>query len=471
MQRRARSLKTPDKRRSTAKQDRRDAKGLRFCIPHETDEQFDCIMYHFDRLLATPMRLPGKVRYSSKDTFLRLKHGKPPKYFQLLRRSKKKKPSLYPSKTATLKRLLVFTVPDSGEDTCDYLNWYMSTDRVLNRVYRAGDPAIRTYVYTEKGIGANYVKPRALRPEELPRAGDAALLLERSCQVFSASYFTRVETVSDEWKAAMKGLSRKETTRVLCDSPDLRQHDVRVEEELRGWYVGGEDTEDDNKDAAKARAEELRKDNAQAEADAPSRSEKVLGAAQLAAKETSKAAVEAAADAEEVQEQSLHFLKIGVRATKKRKEIARKEADSKKLMEEKKEATLQKRQQKLAEAEAALAADPTNTALKTKVSAARRDVKRQECVVQHAEAEREEAAMRAKDAKKHDDDKRRSLRSAQDMTPEQWAGHKKEERLATETSAQEEREAMAPGKKSGAYLTLGEMPAMGLQPHETRFLG
>ena len=134
-------------------------------------------------------------------------------------------------------------------------------------------------------------------------------------------------------------------------------------------------------------------------------------------------------------------------------------------MEEKKEATLQKRQQKLAEVlEAALAADPTNTALKKKVSVARiRDVKQQERVVQHAEADREEAAMRAKDAKKHDDDKRRSLRSAQDMTPEEWAVHKKEERLAAEKSAQEECEAMAPGKK-------GEMPAMGLLPHETRWL-
>ena len=470
MQRRARSLKTPDKRRSTAKQDRRDAKGLRFCIPHENDEQFDCIMYHFDRLLVSPMRLPAKVRYSSKEPFSRLKRGKPPKYFQLLRRSSKKKPSLYPSKTATLKRLLVFTVPDSGEDTCDFLNWYISTDPVLNTVYRGGDPAIRTYVYTKKGIGANYVKPRALRREELP-AADAALLLRRSCQVWPAAYLTRVETVSDDWKDAMKGLSRKETTQKLCDSPDLRQHDVRVEEELRGWYVGGEDTEYDNKDAAKARAEELRKDNAQAEADAPSRSEKVLGAAQLAAKETSKAAVEEEADAEEVQEQSLHFLKIGVKATKKRKEITRKEADSKELMEEKKEATLQKRQQKLAEAEAALAADPTNTALKKKVSVARRDVKQQERVVQHAKAERKEAAMRAKDAKKHDDDKRRSFESAQVMTPAAWAVHKKEERLAAIKSAQEECEAMAPGKKSNAYLTLGEMPAMGLLPHETRFLG
>ena len=124
---------------------------------------------------------------------------------------------------------------------------------------------------------------------------------------------------------------------------------------------------------------------------------------------------------------------------------------------------MQKRQQKLAEVEAALAADPTNTALKKKVSVARRDVKQQERVVQHAKAERKEAAMRAKDAKKHDDDKRRSFESAQDMTPEEWAVHKKEERLAAEKSAQEECEAMAPGKK-------GEMPAMGLLPHETRWL-
>ena len=65
----------------------------------------------------------------------------------------------------------------------------------------------------------------------------------------------------------------------------------------------------------------------------------------------------------------------------------------------------------------------------------------------------------------------RSFESAQDMTTEEWAGHKKEERLAAEKSAQEECEAMAPGKKSNAYLTLGEMPAMGLLPHETRFLG
>ena len=48
-------------------------------------------------------------------------------------------------------------------------------------------------------------------------------------------------------------------------------------------------------------------------------------------------------------------------------------------------------------------------------------VKKQQRVVQHATAEREEAAMRAKDAKKHDNDKGRLIESVQDMTPEEWA--------------------------------------------------
>ena len=454
LQRRAGSLKTPKKRRSTAKQDRRDAKGLRLCIPHDNDEQFDQIMYYFDRLVSTPMRQPSMVRYGKNDTFFRLKHGNPPKYYKLMRRSPKKKPSLYPSKTATLKRLLVFTVPDSGEDTRDFLDWYMSRDEVLNKVYRSGDPAIRTYVFTEKGIGANYVKPRALRPEELPKY-DASLFEKRSCRVLSAAYWTRVATVSDEWKGAMKGCSRKEMTQVLRDSPELRQHDVRFEEEFRGWFVGGEETEYDTEEAAKARAAE-RQCKADAQAQAPSRSEKVLSEAQLAAREASRAAAEAAADAEDAQQSSLFFLKMGAKVTKEREKITRKRVDSRELMEEKKKTTLQRRQQKLAEAEAALAADPANAELKKKASEARVSVKKQQRVVQHATAEREEAAMRAKDAKKHDNDKGRLIESVQDMTPEEWAVEREKQRLQQEKDDEKEMAALAPG----------ELPPMALLPRE-----
>mgnify|MGYP003990002583 CR=1 FL=1 len=129
-------------------------------------------------------------------------------------------------------------------------------------------------------------------------------------------------------------------------------------------------------------------------------------------------------------------------------------------MEEKKKTTLQRRQQKLAEAEAALAADPANAELKKKASEARVSVKKQQRVVQHATAEREEAAMRAKDAKKHDNDKGRLIESVQDMTPEEWAVEREKQRLQQEKDDEKEMAALAPG----------ELPPMALLPREANAL-
>ena len=409
------------KRHKTIKEKLRESKGTRWCIPHEDDDQFNAIMHYFDKLVNTPKLLPVMVRRGTDEVFSRLKHGKPPKFFKLLRRSPKAKPSIYPSKTATLKRLLIFTTEDDGEDTREFLEWYISTNKLLKTVYRAGEPAIRIYTYTRKGIGANYVKPRPLRLEQSPKV-NAKELEVRSCAVQDASYLTRLESDCEEWTTARKGLEPKERTQVLRDRPDLRRHDVRVREEIRGYFVGGEEKEYTDLDEAEARAEELVARPPTA-ADAPSRIEQALGGAKEAAKE----AVQGKADAEAGQESSLFWAKKNTKATAKRKKRARKDANTAERGATKKKGTLQKLKGKLAAAEVELAADPTDKEKKTLAGRLRRAIFKQEQHVNDAEVDVAKARTNVKVAETLDDEHNQTKQAVQDLSPEEWAARDAEE--------------------------------------------
>ena len=254
--------KKRSKSRVSHKQRRREAVGIQFCVPYDTDAQLAAIMKIHTKLKQSPMNTAISVRYNARSAYVRLKHGVPPTAYKCRQRSSLSHTKTNPKKTATLNKLLVFTVPDSGTDTEAYLKWSYAMDPILNKVYRGGHTAIRLYDYTRTGIGAYFTNSLKILPMQLPQANDE-LRRHQEMQVNEGLLCTRVATETDEWRKLMKGKTAKQKAAILASCPELPRYHVQdsvYESTLAhdAWFVGCEETQWPTEEAARKRLAEIR---------------------------------------------------------------------------------------------------------------------------------------------------------------------------------------------------------------------